>query len=438
MSDTNVLSLLGGTVVDPARGWVGEGDLFLADGHVVGIAGPGELEPVGEALDVRGLVVCPGFVDVHVHLREPGQTHKETIRTGTRAAVAGGFTSVCCMPNTTPALDRPERLDDLAGRILTEAACRTYVIGAVCLDNLPGQPSDLGALAEHGAVAATDDAFPLETLEQRRDALARAAAADMVLVAHCEDKTLSAGGVMNEGEVSRGLGVKGQPDAAETACAAAWLALEAAGGRLHLAHVSSAATVQTYTSARAVWGDRLTAETAPHYFALTDAAVMEHGANAKMNPPLRSEADRQALLQAVVSGDIKIIATDHAPHAAAEKAAGLEQAPFGIVGLETCLGVCLTELYHSQLMTMDAVLACLSTHPARLFALPGGHLAPGAVGDVAVFDPNAEWIVDPDRFESLGRNTPFAGRKLRGKPWGVIVGGRLVWREGEFLGGAQA
>lgn len=430
------LTLTGGLLVDPATGHCAEGDLFLADGRIVGMAPPGVHEPVGEELAVAGLVVAPGLIDVHVHLREPGQMHKETIVTGTRAALAGGFTAVCCMPNTNPALDRPERVAALYGRIAEAAACPVHVIGACCLDNVPGQPADLRALAEAGCIAVTDDAFPLENDSQRRETLVAAAAAGLPCIVHCEDKTLSGGAPLHEGLVSHQLGVPGQAAAAESTVARAWLGLSATGAHLHLAHVSSAETLMALREAQAAWAGRLTAETAPHYFALTDEAVLAHGANAKMNPPLRAAADRAAVRSALADGTLPIIATDHAPHSPAEKARGLQEAPFGVVGLETALGVSLTELYHSGLMPLVAVLRCLSTNPALLMGLPGGSLAPGSRGDVTIFDPQATWTVDPERFASLGRNTPFAGAQLRGKPWGTIVGGRLVWREGQFLGPA--
>jgi dihydroorotase len=433
MNPDSPLTLTGGLILDPASGFSALGDLFLAAGHVVGIAAPGEHPPCGEVLDVGGLVVCPGLVDLHVHLREPGQTHKETIASGTRAAVAGGFTTVCCMPNTTPPLDRPARVAALQATIAAEAVCRVHVIGAACLDNVPGQPADLASLAASGCVAVTDDAFPLETDEQRRDLLCRAAAAGLPFIAHCEDRSLSGGAAVNAGAVSAQLGLSGQPDAAETVAAEAWLRLGGLGARLHLAHVSTAGTVAALSRARATWVGRLSAETAPHYFALTEAAVLEHGANAKMNPPLRSDADREAVRQALADGLISIVATDHAPHSPAEKAAGLAAAPFGVVGLETALGVALTELYHSGLMSLSQVIGCLTVNPVRLLGLPGGYLAPGAAADVCVFDPQATWVVDPAEFRSLGRNSPFAGRELRGKPWATIVGGRVAWREGDLL-----
>lgn len=423
------LTIRGGHIVDPGTGFCGPADLFLAGGRVIGLAPPGEQDPVGEVLDVAGRLVCPGLIDLHVHLREPGQAHKETIATGTRAAVAGGFTAVCCMPNTTPVLDRPERLRELHEHLRQHAVCRVYVIGAACYDNDPERPADLKALADCGCVAVTDDAFPLQTQEQRRNALQRAAAAGLPFVAHCEDKSLSAQGVINEGVVSQQLGLPGQPDRAESEAVAAWLELAACGARLHLAHISVAASVAAIARARGTWGDRLTAETAPHYFALSEQAVLEHGANAKMNPPLRTEADRRRIVEAVREGLISVIATDHAPHTTEEKARGLLDAPFGVVGLETALGASLTTLP----MAVSDLLARLSTQPAQVFALPGGHLAPGAPADVTIVDPQVRWTVDPSGFQSKGRNTPFAGVRLRGQAWATIVGGRLVWHDGHLV-----
>lgn len=433
MRERRPVTLCGGRVLDPARGFDALADLFLAGGQVVGMAPPGEHEPVGEAIEVRGLVVCPGLVDVHVHLREPGQSHKETLLTGTRAAVAGGFTTVCCMPNTTPPLDRPERLAELQSRLAYETACQVGIIASLSLDNDPAAPSDALALRDGGAVALTDDAFPLVTDAQRALALYQSSETGLAVIAHCEDKTLSAGGVMHAGEVSRRLGVAGQPAAAETAGARQWLALADRGGRLHLAHVSAAETVAALAESRPRWAGRLSAETAPHYLALTDEAVADYGADAKMNPPLRTAADRETLRQAVAEGLITVIATDHAPHSPAEKAEGLGAAPFGIVGLETCLGVCLTELYHSGLMSLSAVVACLTCHPARTLGLAGGTLQPGAPAEVTIFDPGARWVVDPAQFHSLGRNTPWAGQSLQGRAWGTLVGGEVVLREGELL-----
>jgi dihydroorotase len=427
------LTLTGGHVIDPRSGFSAAADVFIRDGQIASILPPGEQPPMGERLDVTGMVVCPGLIDIHVHLREPGQTHKETIATGTRAAVAGGFTTVCCMPNTTPPLDRPERIREVAEIIRRDALCRVGIIGSISLENDPDRFSDAVALKAAGCVALTDDAFPLVTQAQRLHALELAAEADLAFIAHCEDKTLSAGGVMNDGPVSQRLGVPGQPSEAETACALQWLELADTGARLHLAHVSAAGTVAALRQAREQWGGRLTAETAPHYFSLTDEAVADSAANAKMNPPLRSFADQLAIKETVVAGDIAVIATDHAPHSPQEKAQTLADAPFGIVGLETALGVSLSELYHTGLMSLPALLARFTANPSAALGLISGCLAPGSVADVTIIDPHAEWTVNAEQFQSLGRNTPFNEMELRGRVWGTIIDGNLVYREGEVL-----
>lgn len=432
-AQNQLLTLVGGHVIDPASGFFAVADVFIRDGQVVNVLPPGEQPALGKMVDVTGLVVAPGLVDIHVHLREPGQTHKETIATGTRAAVAGGFTTVCAMPNTTPPLDRPERVREALEIIRRDAACRVQIIGSISLDNDPDRFSDVMALKAAGCVALTDDAFPLRTQDQRRQALRLAARADLPFIAHCEDKTLSADGVINEGEASRALGVPAQPAAAESAAAAEWLELADIGTRLHLAHVSTAATVEALREALPHWQGRLSAETAPHYFALTEQAVLESGPNAKMNPPLRTEADRLAVKEALVQGTIAAIATDHAPHAPGEKALGLLEAPFGIVGLETALAVSLSELYHTGLLTLSQLLARLSASPARLLGLTAGCLAPGSVADLIVFAPEAEWQVEPADFQSLGRNTPFAAMTLRGRVWGTLVGGRWAYRGGRTV-----
>jgi len=424
------LTLTGGLVVDPSSGSAARADVFIADRRIAGLHPPGERPSVGEVVDVTGRVVAPGLVDIHVHLREPGQTHKETIASGTRAAVAGGFTTVCCMPNTDPPLDRPERVREVQEIIQRDAACRVQVIGAISLDNDPDRPADARALQAAGCVALTDDAFPLPEQAQRRQALQAAAAAGLPFIAHCEDKSLSHGAPLHEGEVSRRLGLVGQPDLAESVAAERWLQLHETGARLHLAHVSTARTVAALREAMPRWQGRLSAETAPHYFALTDAAVLRFGADAKMNPPLRSEADRQAVAAAVRDGLLAVIATDHAPHAPAEKALGLASAPFGVVGLETALGVALTALQGE--MGLPEVLRRMTAGPAQVLGLSAGRLAPGAAADVVIIEPDAPWTVQPSRFLSQGWNTPFAGETLLGRVWGTIVDGALLYLDGEY------
>lgn len=439
------MCLHGGLVVDPAAGVQAVADVWVERGRVVAL-GPCPHSAPWEVVDVSGLVVCPGLIDVHVHLRVPGQEHKETLASGTAAAVAGGFTTVCCMPNTSPPLDRPRIVAQLQERLRCEALCRVAILGAATVDNCGETLTDFADLAAAGCVAVTDDAFPLADQRLMAQALQRAARAGVPFIAHCEDKSLSREGVVNEGSVSQALGVPGQSPEAESRALAAWLAAAAdaqpgPAPRLHVAHVSAAATLQVAARAAGGGGLRvnLSLETAPHYFALTEQAVVRYGADAKMNPPLRSAADRMAVRAALREGRIRVIATDHAPHSPQEKAAGLLGAPFGVVGLETALGVALTELVHSGEMPLSAVLATMTCHPARALGLtdetgvPLGTLAPGATADLTVLDVHRRWTVDPARFRSKGRNTPFAGCTLQGQVWGTLVAGRWVMREGQLL-----
>jgi len=423
------LAIRGGRVICPATGIDRATDVYARAGVIVAV-GP-ENPPAAEVvIDAAGMVVCPGLVDMHVHLREPGGEHKETIATGTRAAVHGGFTWVGAMPNTTPAPDRPETVGEIRRRIRQSAWCRVGVIGAATISNDRTTLTDFAALAESGCVAISDDAFMLRTRDQRREALLRCAELGLVFIAHAEDEQLSAGGVMHEGEVSRALGVPGQPRETELRALEAWREAWDEPGHppLHIAHLSTAAGAAFLRA----WPDGPTAETAPHYLALTDRAVAEHGANARMNPPLRTEEDRQALVDALRDGTISIIATDHAPHSAEEKARGLVQAPFGIVGLETALSVVLAELVEPGLMSLPEVLRALTTAPAELVGLRLGRIEVGAPADLLIFDPAARWTVEPECFESMGRNTPFAGRTLPGCVASVVVAGTIIYSDGRF------
>ncbi len=431
----SAFTLTGGRLIDPASGRDGIGDLGVEDGKIAWIKPPGS-SSLGEKIPVGGLVVCPGLVDIHVHLREPGFPHKETIATGAQAAVAGGFTTVCCMPNTNPALDRPDRIRQLQETIARDAWCNVYVLAAATLDNQRRELTNFAALLGAGCPTITDDAVPLQSVAQMREALQQLAGTGLPFLAHLELEELSAAGVMNRGQVSEELGVSGQDACSEVAALRRWA--EAAAGlddaRLHVLHLSTAATV---VELHALWEagrfKSLTAETAPQYFCLTEDAITEFGANAKTNPPLRTETDRAAVLESLIAGDIPIVATDHAPHAPYEKAEGLRDAPNGMVGLETCVGVVLTHLFHSGYLSLPEILAKLTCNPARLLNLPGGTLEPGSVADLTIIDPSKSWVVDPDQFHSKGRNTPFAGARLTGRPWGTIVGGQFVMREGELL-----
>ena len=431
---TGVFTLVGGEVVDAARDFQASADVCIAAGEVKWIQPPGQ-PPEGEVVDVSGLIVCPGLVDMHVHLREPGCKHKETVASGTRAAVAGGFTTVCAMPNTKPPLDRPERVAWLQQRIEQTAQCRVEILGTATISNQRKQLCDFAALLAAGCVGITDDGAPLQSEDQMRAALSQLSGTEYPFLAHLEAEHLSKKAPLNQGEVSESLGLAGQDSQAEVAALRQWAqAGESSDARLHLQHLSTAAGVEDLRQLRR--GRRstsLSAETAPHYFCLTDKAVLEFGADAKMNPPLRTEADRRAIKQAVIDGTIEVIATDHAPHAPDEKATELEDAPFGIVGLETCLGLVLTHLVHTGELSMLQVLAKLTCNPARLLRLPGGTLRPGGPADIAILDLNKSWVVEPKQFYSQGCNTPFAGATLRGQVWGTIVAGQFAFREGELL-----
>jgi dihydroorotase len=396
--------------------------------------GAPEAEPEGEVYDLVGLVVCPGLIDAHVHLRVPGQEHKEDLASGTSAAVAGGFTAVCCMPNTTPALDRPERIAALRERIAREARCRVYIAGAATVDNQGEELTDFAALREAGCVAITDDAFPLQQVPIMAEALRRAHEADLPFLAHLELREYSCGGVMTAGPVAEALGLPGQDPAAETQALLRWV--EAADGiaRLHLLHLTTAASARLLHYLRpGPFFERISGETAPHYLLLTAEAVRRWGADAKMNPPLREERDRLALLGALRNGDIEVLATDHAPHSPEEKARDLAEAPFGVTGLETALGLVITHLVNTGHLTLQQALGKMSVNPARLLGLSGGSLEPGSPADLTIIDLHKHWPVDPAEFRSKSRATPFAGERLVGKAWGTIVGGEWRMREGEVL-----
>ena len=434
LESMSAFTLVRGEVVDPVRGFQAVADLCVLEGKVKWIRPPGS-PPEGEVVAVDGLVVCPGLVDIHVHLREPGYEHKETVASGTQAAVAGGFTTVCAMPNTSPAIDRPERVARLQQRIDQAAQCRVGILGAATVDNQREQLSDFGALLAAGCVGITDDAASLQSLEQMRAALQQLSETHAPFLAHLEAEYLSQGAAINQGKVSERLGLAGQDPRAEVEGLRQWAqAAEGLDARLHLLHLNTAEGVQCL---RELKGEgrfaSLSAETAPHYFCLTEEAVLEFGADAKMNPPLRTEADRQAIKQAVIDGTIEVIATDHAPHTPEEKAQGLQEAPFGVVGLETCLALVLTHLVHAGDLSLMQALAKMTCNPAQLLNLSGGTLTPGSPADIAIIDLDKSWVVEPAQFYSKGRNTPFAGASVKGQVWGTIVGGRFAKREGELL-----
>ena len=424
-----MIAIHGGQVIDP---WhrVGMADLLLDQGVIVAVgSGLTTLAPgqALESIDARGLWVLPGFVDLHVHLREPGFEYKETIATGTAAAVAGGFTTLCCMPNTKPVNDDIAVTGWIIERTKATASAHVYPIGAITLGSAGRELADFRALKQAGCVALSDDGRPVMGEEIMRRAMQAAAELDLPIIDHCEDTMASGCGCMNEGPVSRAMGWRGMPGDAEYRMIVRDIRLaRETGARLHIAHLSTADGVEMVRKAK-MDGVRITAEVSPHHFTLTDDAVSRYGANAKMNPPLRSERDRAAVIEGLVDGTIDAIATDHAPHAEYEKQWGLDQAPFGVVGLETALGLTLGLVQQGRL-TLQRAMTCLTSAPAAVLGLPRGTLEPGAAADVTLIDPDAFWTVDPERFRSKSRNTPFAGRVLKGQVVRTLVAGRTVYQ----------
>ncbi len=421
------LLIRNGRVVDPANSTDAVQDVLITAGRIERV-GP-DLPPPAAAsvLDATGKIVCPGFIDIHVHLREPGYEYKETVATGTRAAAAGGFTAVCCMANTHPVNDNRSITDYIRSKAVVEGLVRVYPIGAVTRGLGGEELAELAELAEAGCVAFSDDGKCVMNAALYRRAMEYTLPFGAPVISHAEDHHLSRGASMHEGVVSTELGVAGAPAAAEDIMVARDIVLaELTGAHVHIAHLSTAGAVRLVRDAKAR-GVRVTAEVTPHHLLLTEDAVRAFDANAKMNPPLRSKHDTEVLLEALVDGTIDCIATDHAPHAGSEKEGEFDRAAFGIVGLETAVGLMLDRLVKPGALPLATLIARLSRDPARLLGLPGGHLAPGAPADVTILDPTAEWTVDPARFQSRSRNTPFGGWPVTGRPWKTIVGGGIVW-----------
>ena len=430
--------LKGGRVVDPAEGRDGAFDVLIESGRIARIGK--DLSAGADIPVVRlppGLVVCPGLIDMHVHLREPGQEHKETIATGTAAAVAGGFTAVACMPNTAPVNDNA----GVTGYILKKAAeaqlARVYPIGAVSRGQNGEQLADIAELKEAGCVALTDDGRPVATALLMRRALEYAGMFDMPVIEHCEDQTLKGDGVAHEGFHASSLGLRGIPGAAESIMALRDIALaELTGGLVHIAHMSARQTLDAvrYGKSR---GARVTCEVTPHHFVLTDEALgapVPYDTNTKMNPPLREAVDRDAMLKGLSDGSVDVIATDHAPHHADEKHVEFDHAPFGITGLETAVSLCFDRLVHAGVVSLPRLIELLSVNPARILRVKGGSLADGAPADITILAPDLSVTVSVSAMRSKSKNTPFDGWTLRGGVAATIVGGRVVYRNAMVTG----
>ena len=425
----NSLSIRNGHLIDPVQRLEGKYDLLLRDGRVAEVAAAGKLRgKADESINARGMVVCPGLIDIHVHLREPGQQHKETIATGTRAAAAGGFSSVCCMPNTVPVNDSPE----ITRWILDparEANVNVFPIAAATSGSMGKALTDFSALKRAGAVAITDDGKPILDENIMRQALMGAGRLGIPVIQHAEDTRRTEGAVMNAGATAFRLGLRGWPAEAESMLVERDIQLAAeTKAHYHVAHLSTAAALKAVRKAKR---DRLrvTCEVTPHHFAMTDQDVGEYNTNCKMNPPLRAEFDRETLIAGLADGSIDCIATDHAPHAANEKNQEFDRAPFGITGLETALGLAISILHVKHKIPLRRIVELMSANPARVMGLTGrGTLAVGSHADVTIFDPAKKWTYQVQRSLSKSKNSPFDGWQLQGRVVGTVVGGVVSYR----------
>jgi dihydroorotase len=422
------LLIRGGRVIDPAGSVDAVQDVLIEDGKIARV-GARLAAPAGAVvIDAAGTWVCPGFIDMHVHLREPGHEYKETVATGTRAAAAGGFTAVCCMANTQPVNDNRAVTDYIRSKAESEGVVRVYPIGAVTR-GLEGKAlAELAELAEAGCVAFSDDGKCVMNAELYRRAMEYTLPFGAPIISHAEDHTLSHAGCMHEGVVSTELGLPGIPSAAEDVMVARDIVLaELTGAHVHIAHLSTAGAVRLVRDAKAR-GVRVTAEVTPHHLLLTEDAVRSWDANMKMAPPLRSKRDTEALIEALADGTIDCVATDHAPHAVSEKEGEFDQAANGVVGLETAVTLLLDRLVRPGLLSVATLVSRLSRDPARLLRLPGGSLGAGAPADLTLIDPDGAVTIEPARFKSKSHNTPFAGWTATGRPCKTIVGGKVVWQ----------
>jgi dihydroorotase len=416
----------GGRIIDPKNHRDETTDLYIVDGRIADQSAI--RNPQSAIIEAEGLIVAPGLIDIHVHLREPGFSHKETIANGARAAAAGGFTTVVCMPNTSPVADNPSTIAWIKDRAAEAACVNVLPTGAISKDIAGDELASIGSLAQAGVVAITDDGHCIQNHELMRRAVEYARMFELPVLDHCQDYSLVGNGIVHEGYWSTLLGLRGWPAAGEELIVARNILLaELCDHHIHCQHISAAGSVRLLREARRR-GVKISGEVCPHHIALTDESVQTFDTNFKMNPPLRSPDDVEALLGGIADGTLSILASDHAPHAGFEKEVEFDQAPFGIVGLETELGLFLTVLLHQhKTIDLGRIIEMYTVEPARLLKLEAGTLSAGASGDVTLIDPDMEWTVQPDQFQSLSRNTPFGDWKLKGRAVRTIVGGKTVW-----------
>ena len=423
---SEILWISGGRVIDPANQRDAIGDLYAVDGRLVERLSAAQ-QAAATQVDATGLVVAPGLVDIHVHFRDPGQTHKETIRSGSQAAAAGGFTSVVCMPNTSPVCDNAGTIQRIQDKVARDAVVNVYPSGCLTLDMAGERLAPTGQLKTAGVVAMTDNGTCVQSNEIMRRAVEYAKMFDLPILDHCQDASQTAGAMMNEGEWSLRLGLRGWPKAAEDIMVARNIILaELTGAHIHMQHISSASAIEIIRRAK----ERkvpVTAETCPHYLAFTDRDLRDYDTNLKVNPPLRTDADREAILDALADGTLDCIASDHAPHTPTEKDCEFDHAPFGMIGLECALAASLQALYHSGRCTLSQVIALLSHKSAAICKLDAGTLSPGAAADICLLDPQEAWTVDAQQFFSKARNCAWHGQRLKGRVKATYVAGQQVF-----------
>lgn len=423
------LLIQNGKVIDPVSGAISQVDMLVENGKVALLERGIETDDVDQVINAKGLMVCPGLVDMHVHLRDPGLTYKEDIFTGTMAAARGGVTSLVCMANTSPVLDSPEQITYVKETAAKACGVNVYPVGAVSYHLRGKELTDFEALKNAGAIALSDDGNNIDDANLMRDALIRARRQGMTILAHCEDSNMVGNRAVNEGSVSRQLWLEGRPAIAEELIIMrdAMLA-EETKAPIHVCHISTAKSVDIVRRMKKK-GIAITCETCPQYFTLTEDEILAKGPLARVNPPLRTEKDVKGIITGLKDGTIDVIATDHAPHSAEEKNRELTKAPSGMVGLETSLAITLTQLYHTGRMELPDIIRRMTANPASILKLQKGRLTLGSDADIVIFDPDEEWIIDPDQFASKGRNTPFGGKTVKGKVKYTIVAGKVIYQD---------